>query len=218
MENKKITLSEEELQAKIDESLNKYKSDSEAWVQKLIAENKLKDAVLDSVWDVAANPASLIDLYEDNEDVANEILRKYYWWQSIDDFKSSIDYKEDPSQLTDKKIQSEANRIYNENKYEETLESFIDKVWLEGDQLEEFNQEMEDRKSMKSYDPKKLNSYIKKAYKYVSWATAEEINKINTARAVTNASTMWSGNKKSWESKDNSASKEVKAFLNAYMD
>jgi len=39
---------------------------------------------------------------------------------------------------------------------------------LEGDQLEEFKEEMTERKAMKSYDPKKLKAYIKKSYKYVT--------------------------------------------------
>ena len=49
------TFTAEELEAKTQEALNKYKSDQEHWVQKLVAEKKLAEQVLDAVGQVAEN-------------------------------------------------------------------------------------------------------------------------------------------------------------------
>jgi hypothetical protein len=47
-------------------------------VQKLIAEKKFAETVLDAVGEVAKDNTNLINIFETTPDVANEILKKYY--------------------------------------------------------------------------------------------------------------------------------------------
>jgi len=208
---------EEQLNAKVQEAIAKYQSDSEAGVQKLIAETKFKDEVLDWVWKVASNPENLIEIFEWNDKVGQEILNKYYDWQTIDEYRESIGYKESQKALDEKLIEKRAKSIYNENKYNEVMDEFIGKMWLDWDQLEEFKNEMNERKGMKSYDPSKLKSYIKKSYKYVTWNSGDAIDNIKTVKNVSKASSINAGNNKWWTDKS-TPTKEVKDFLAAHLD
>ena len=107
------TFTEEQLSEKVEAAVNKYKSDSEAWVQKLVNEWKFKDSVLDWVWKVAADSEALIEIFEWDSNVWQEILDKYYWGQTIEEYKSSINYAEAPEQLNDKLNNKRATITFN---------------------------------------------------------------------------------------------------------
>jgi len=85
-------------------------SNSEKWVQKIIAEKKLLDSVIKSTWKVAEDSTYLVTLYNENPEVAKIILENYYEWQSIDEYKTDIDYivdYEDPKvieRIADEKV------------------------------------------------------------------------------------------------------------------
>lgn len=72
------TFTAEQLEAAKQEALNKYKSDSEAGVQKLINEKKMAEQVLDAVGEVAQDASNLINIFDTNPEVAQKILDKYY--------------------------------------------------------------------------------------------------------------------------------------------
>lgn len=214
-EEKQFT--QEELDTKTQEAINKYQSDSSAWIEKLQAETKLKDGIIAGVGKVAQNAESLVDIFEWDSAVGQAILDNYYDGKSIEEYKESIGYKETTEQLNDKLINQRASKIYDDNKYEEVVGEFVEKVGLEWDELEEFNAEMAERKAMKGYDPKKLKSYIKKSYKYVTGNSGDEIDKIKSAKIISKASNISAGNNKwAWEGK--TPSQEVTSFLNSHLD
>jgi len=216
-EENKNTFTQEELNAQVQEAIAKHQSDSEAGVQKLINEWKFKDRVLDWVGKVATDNEALITIFEWDEKVWQEILNKYYGGQTIEEYKESIWFTEAPEKLNDKLINQRASKIYDDNKYSEVMDDFIEKMWLEWDQLQEFKSEMDERKEMKSYDPKKLKSYIKKSYRYVTGNSWDEIDRIKSAKTISKTTSVDAGKNK-WDSKGTTSSQEVKDFLKSHQD
>ncbi len=72
------TFTAEQLEQAKQDALNKYKSDQEAGVQKLINEKKMAEQVLDAVGEVAQDAKNLINIFDTNPEVAQKILDKYY--------------------------------------------------------------------------------------------------------------------------------------------
>lgn len=213
--NNTIQLTQEELDAKINAAVKKRESEQEAGIQKLANEAKLKDKVLDAVGTVSKDPKSLISIAESDEEVANEILKKYYWGKTIEEFKQSINYKEDPAKVTEKLIEEKAKSIYEQDKISEARKSFIEKLWLNWDDLESFDSEFNDRLAMKSFKASDVESHLLKAYK-VSDAYNPELIKStkNTKIAWNNTSIGWGSKTKDDKS---AVSKEVWDFLDTYV-
>jgi len=210
--NGKTTFTADELEAAKQEALNKYKSDQERGIQKLVKEKKFAETVLDAVWQVAQDPKNLLSIAEENPDVADEILRKYYGWKTIDEYKESIWFQESPELLNEKLIEKKAKSIVEEQKIKDTKKAFIEKVWLTGEELEAFEAEFGERLQLKSFTVDGLDDHLTKAYKLATGYSAEQIKKIQESKAIASAGSV-SWNNKLKDSEKSRISKEVDDLL-----
>lgn len=206
------TFTAEELEAKTQEALNKYKSDQEQWVQKLVAEKKLAEQVLDAVWKVAENAESLVSIYDESPEVAQKLLDKYYGGKSIEEYKQSIWFQEEPAVMNDKLITEKARAIVNETKIKDTKKAFIEKLGLQWDDLQAFEQEFAERLEMKSFSVDKLDEALTKAYKLATGFDENKIKEIQRAKSIASAGSLaW--NDKVAESDKSRIKNEVKEFM-----
>lgn len=211
-EGDKVTFTAEELEAEKTKALNEYKSAQEAWVQKLVGEKKFAEAVLDAVGKVASDKESLIAISEENPDVANEILKKYYNGQSIEEYKESIWFKEAPEKLNEKMVEQKAKSIYSENKIKDEKKAFVSKLWLDGDDLAAFESEFEERTQMKSFSIENLDDHLIKAYKLATGNDENKIKEITKSKAIAKASGI-SWNEDNKDANKSSVKKEVDDLL-----
>lgn len=207
------TFTAEELEAKTQEALNKYKSDQEHWIQKLVAEKKLAEQVLDAVAQVAENAENLVSIYDESPEVAQKLLDKYYGGKSIEEYKQSIWFKEDPAIMNDKLITEKARAIVNESKIKDTKKAFIEKLGLEWDELQAFEQEFTERLEMKSFSVDKLDEALTKAYKLATGFDENKIKEIQRAKSIASAGSL-AGNDKVAESNKSRIKNEVDDLLN----
>jgi len=207
------TFTAEELEAKTQEALNKYKSDQEHWVQKLVAEKKLAEQVLDAVAQVAENAESLVSIYDESPEVAQKLLDKYYGGKSIEEYKQSIWFQEAPAVMNDKLITEKARAIVNESKIKDTKKAFIEKLGLEWDELQAFEQEFTERLEMKSFSVDKLDEALTKAYKLATGFDENKIKEIQRAKSIASAGSL-AGNDKVAESNKSRIKNEVDDLLN----
>lgn len=207
------TFTAEELEAKTQEALNKYKSDQEHWVQKLVAEKKLAEQVLDAVAQVAENAESLVSIYDESPEVAQKLLDRYYGGKSIEEYKQSIWFQEEPSVMNDKLITEKARAIVNESKIKDTKKAFIEKLGLEWDELQAFEQEFAERLEMKSFSVDKLDEALTKAYKLATGFDENKIKEIQRAKSIASAGSL-AGNDKVAESNKSRIRNEVDDLLN----
>lgn len=205
----------EEIEAIKNEALNKYKWDQEAGIQKLTNDAKFKDEVIDSIGKVAWDAKALVSIFETNPKVAQEILNKYYWGQSIEDYKKSIWFEEDSSVVTDKQITERAKSIVAEEKIKDKKKEFIEKFGLKGEELESFENEFSERLQMKSFDIDKLDEHLIKAYKLATGYSEQEVQNVKKSKTI--ASVAWvQGGDKSKEGEKTRIQSEVNDFLDTF--
>ena len=180
-------------------------SNSEKGVQKILNEQKAYKKAMSSLWDISEDQNKLIDLFSENEEAGQIILDTYYNWQSIEDFKESIDYKVDknsPEQIR-KQITKELLDIKNKEisdnlniEVNTKKDKFIKDLKLSWDELKEFNDEFEDRRGLKSFSIKNLDKHLSSAYRETKpeWISKAELNE-KLAKSISN--TSWKGASKS---------------------
>ena len=208
----KNTFTAEELETAKQEALNKYKSDQEKWIQKIIEEKKFAEKVLDAVGLVAQDQNNLVELYDESPDVAEEILNKYYGWQSIDEYKESIGFQESEIVLNEKMIERKAKSIVEAEKIKDTKKAFIEKTGLKGEELEAFESEFEERMQLKSFSINNLDDNLTKAYKLATGYSEEQIKDIQKSKMVASVSSV-SGTSKQKDSETSRIHKEVNDLL-----
>lgn len=202
-----------DLEAAKQEAIKKANSDHEAGVQLVIKEKKFAESVLDAVWEVAKDGKNLIKIADENPDVANEILKKYYGWKTIDEYKESIWFEEDQLVLNEKLIETKAKSIVDANKIKDTKKAFIEKVWLEWDELQAFEDEFNDRLDLKSFSVDNLDIHLTKAYKLATGYSEDKIKEIQRNKIIANA-----GNIK-WADRVNEAQKsKIKSEVDDLLD
>ena len=205
-----------EIEAIKTEALNKYKWEQEAGVQKVISESKFKDEVIDSIWKVAADSKALVSIFETNPKVGQEILNKYYWGQSIEDYKKSIWFEEDAATLNDKQIEQKAKSIVFEEKIKDKKKDFIEKFGLKGEDLQEFENEFSERLQLKSFDIDKIDEHLVKAYKLATGYSEQEVQNIKKSKTIASVTSV-SGQDTNKSEKKSETSKEVNDFLDQYI-
>lgn len=216
--NNKIELTQEALDAKIKEAVKARESEMEQGVQKLSSKAKMQEKILENVWKVAKDGTKLISLYDEDESVANEMLKLYYDGMSIDEYKESIGYKVSHEEMTDEKIEKKAKSIYESNKIKEKKAEFIEKLGLEGDALESFEKEFGERASMKSFSADTVTDHLTKAYKLSTDFSQDKLDVIKAKKVAAGASWQggWGVTKKA-DAEKAAAAKEVEAFMDKYM-
>ena len=141
-EDQKTSYSLEEV-----EEMKKSFFDKDEWVQTLLKKSKLSEEALNQVWKVADNKEHLIDLYEDNPDVAKIILDKYYEWQSIEEFKTSIKYKVDATdpKVIARMVEKQAKQLAETKLISEKKAEFITKLKMTDEEAKDFNESFDER-------------------------------------------------------------------------
>lgn len=172
----------------------KMQSDSEKWVQKLIAKNKAYESVLEVVGKVADDQNYLVDYYDTNPEVAQIILEKYYGGQSIEEFKNSIGYAIDYSDPTVRKrhIELEAQKIVEKKLVEKSKADFIAKLWMSEKEKKDFEEAFEERRQLKSFKIDDLEKQLTKAYREISDNT-EVLKNLKTQEVIGKAMATWEG-------------------------
>jgi len=170
----------------------------EKWIQKKFWEEKDFEKILDEVWKVADNKTHLIDLFEEDENVAKIILDKYYEWQSIEDFKTSINYKVD---VTDPKViarmvQKEAKIMADTKLISEQKAEFITKLKMTDEEVKDFDEAFNERIQLKSFKLSNLDKHFEKAYRDVNDNT-ESLKEMKRQQAIAEAQASWDG--KGWK-------------------
>lgn len=124
------------------EEFKKYRSDSEKGVQKVIAEKKMYEKVIDNVAKVSQDPSYLLEVYDEDPKAAQVILDKYYDGISIDDFEAKLVSEADDTNLDPKMIKRKIEREIEQKMLKKELakdyDDFITKAGLEGDDLDKF--------------------------------------------------------------------------------
>ena len=172
---------------------------SEKWVQKVISEKKNFEAALKESGKVAENPERLVELFEENPKVAQIILDEFYNWESIDEYKERIDYKEDYSdpKVMQSKIRKEAEKISQNNLIESKKKDFIEKLKMTDEERESFEEAFDELKQLKSFSTKDLTKQMEKAYR-LSTDNEEALKKLWNQEQI--AKVMWTWEWKWWES------------------
>ena len=204
----------------VEEMKKKLQSDSEKGVQKLIKEkkdweNKLK-AILHAVAEVSKDKKNLIDIYDNDPEVAKVLLDQYYDWISIEAYKSSIGYKEDLSdpKVAQRKILEEAKKISDKQLVQRSKEEFIKKLEMTSEEQTLFEEAFSERMELKNFNVSDIDRHLEKAYKEISEDVDTKKLKSQETIARSMATWDWKGGnewpKKTW------LQEEISSFLKKY--
>ena len=119
---------------------------------------------------VSENQAYLVECYENNPEVAQIILEKYYNGQSIEDFKKSIGYEIDYNDPATRKryFELEAQKMAEEKLVDNSTEAFIEKLQMADKEKKDFLEALEERKQLKSFKANDIEKHLEKAYREIS--------------------------------------------------
>jgi hypothetical protein len=211
--SQKTTFTLEEVEA----MKRKMQSDSERGVQKLHDTIKHKEAVIDAVAKISDDPKYLVVLSETNPEVAKSVLDKYYNGQSIDQFAESMGITIDLNdpEIVKKRIASEAQRIANERIISEKVDAFIEEFKMSDEEKEQFLNEFQERKGLKTFDVKDIRKHMEKAYREIDSDT-EGKRKLEQQAAIGKALGTPSGKDASQKSSMDKHRDEAKSFLSKH--
>jgi len=213
--DKAVTYTADQVEQMKADTLKEANANHEAWVQKLINEWKLKDKVLSAVWTVAWDNTALIGIFDEDPAVGKEILDKYYNGQTIEQYKESIWYEVSQEQATDELIEKKANSIYESNKIKDVKKDFIEKLGLEWEELDSFNEEFSGRMQMKNFSVDNLDDNLIKAFKLATGYSDEQVRKLNNTKVVAKSTKVsWKDN--TWKTEKTKVADEVNSFLDTY--
>lgn len=190
------TYTEEE----VEEMRKKLQSDSEKGVQKVIGERKRYEKAYKELPKIANDDTRLVDLFEEDPELANQILADHFDGQSIQEYKDSIDYKEDYSdpEKMKAKIEREAAKLVSKKEAEKRKEkvekektAFIEKLQMEWEELENFEAELTDLLELKRYQTWDITKVFEKAYKLS--ADDESIKKLKNQEVIAKSMTSTKG-------------------------
>lgn len=207
------TYSEEEVEAMKKE----LQSNSEKGVQKVIWEKKLYEKAYQELPKISNDDTRLVEISEEDPALAKKILEDHFDWMTIQEYKDSIDYKEDYSdpKKMEAKIQREAEKIARKKEVESEKKAFIKKLQMEWEELENFETELSDLLELKRYRNSDINKVFEKAYKLS--ADDESIKKLKNQEVIAKSmtSTKWGTAKTKWTTKTQEA-KEIADFIKKF--
>ena len=200
-------------QEEVEEMRKKLQSDSEKWVQKVIAEKKLYERAFKESGNIAQDDSRLVEIFNEDPKLAQVILDEYFNGQSIDEYKESIGYQED---LTDPKVyearlKADTEKAVAKKQLESEKKSFIAKLKMSDEEKEAFESQLEELTSLKSFKLENIEKTMEKAYRLI--ANEEDTKKLNTQKVIaeTMATTKWGKQGKSGDWKTE-FQKDLEAF------
>ena len=203
----------------VDAMKKEMQSNSDRWVQKILKQQQKYERIIDGVALVSKDPKNLLEINESDPEVAQAILDKYYDGKTIEEYQElyniTVDYS-DPK-TAKAKIEREANRIATDRMINDKRDEFIAKLKLSDEEIEKFNEAFEERKSLKSFNPKEVVKQLEKAY--IEIGDPQNLKKLETQANIANsqATSTSSGNsggdKKTQFDRDR---EEASAFLSKF--
>lgn len=190
-------------------------ANNEKGVQKILNKNKKFERAFSELSKISDNEKRLVEIHDEDPELAKIILDQYFEWEDIEAYKSRIDYVEDYSdpKVMENKIRKEAERIATRNLVEEQKRKFIDKMKMEGEELENFENSFDELKGLKSFNPKKnLVKQFEKAYK-LSTDDDESLSKLKSAEYL--GRTMDAGSKR-WANSKSEAENPFNDFFEKF--
>ena len=212
-EGEKTTFTLEEVEA----MKAKMQSDGDKWVQKLIQKQQLMEKALDAVPKISDDPSYLVTLHETEPDVAETILKRFYDGKSIEKYMEDEGIELDMSdpERVKRRIAQEAQKLADERIISEKKEEFIKELKMTPDEQALFEAEFEERRNLKTFNPKDLRKHFEKAYRE---ANGEPPASLKSAEELARATS--SGNWKSWDTGSQPVSatkKSVDSFFDKFL-
>ena len=180
MEENNTTPTVEELMEKMkkfEEDRKKFEADSQRWVQKLINENKevkKEKEFLENVnkWakTIRNNPEYLLELKLKNPDVADKILKDYFDWMDISEYKKEYEIEgdyQDVEFLANKIAQKKVNEIVTKN----IKDTYLD--WYDENTKTLFEERFSEITKGNNITKDNIKKYLEYA-KQLSWITTNE--------------------------------------------
>jgi hypothetical protein len=200
-QEEKRTYTEEEVEA----IRKKHQSDSEKGVQKLLAETKFKDSVLEATKQISkanedGDNAALVKLHEKNPRVAQEILKLYYDGKSIDQYKEEIGYKEDLSdpEVYARRLDADRQKAIEQIKIDAAKEVFVKELKMTDDEQKEFDKAFDERRGMKTFSLETVTTHLERAFREIDKTDIKKLRSQETiAKTVTTGEPKGGGNAKS---------------------
>ena len=187
---------------------------SDKWVQKIISEKKVYEKAFDEMSKIADDSERLVELYEEDPTTADIILKKYFWDESIEEYKERIWYTEnyaDPKVLN-AKIKKEAEKLTQNNLVEKEKQNFIDKLKMTDEEKEKFEEAFGDLKQLKSFNTKDLTKQFEKAYR-LSTDNEEALSKLKNQETIAKVMGTWEWKGTVWQQpKKNNLDSQIEAF------
>lgn len=211
-EEAKTVFTLEEVEAMKKELL----SNSERWVQKVISKQKLYEKALEEVNSIADDWKRLVEIYDENPDLANIILGKFFDWEDIEAYKSRINYAEDYTdpKIIQKKIKEEAEKLSVKSTIEREKQNFIDKMKMSWEEKENFDNMFNELRELKSFRNQEIIKQFEKAYRL--WNDNEELlAKLKNQEFIWKSISTQEG-KTSWKKTDNWLTNEITSFLTTH--
>ncbi len=214
----KDTFTKEEMDAKMKE----LSWNHEKWVQQVILEKKNYKKAMGEISKVADNKEYLVDLYDKDPEVAKIILEQVYDWKDIESYKTAIWFKEDINdpETIKKLIAKQAKEMTEKQTIDTAKAAFIEKLQMEGDELEKFEEAFLERTELRSFNSTDIEKHLEKAYKE-SNDDPEMLAKLKNQEIIGKslATGWWKWWGSGWDKQETSfdkKKKEVRAFKEKY--
>lgn len=204
----------------VDAMKKKWQADTEKGVQKIITEKTTFEKALDEVGKISDDPKRLVVLHETEPELAKMILKKYYHGQTIDQYmdEQGIELDLSDPEIVKKRVSLEAQKIADERVISEKKDEFIEQLKMSDEEKTQFEEAFEERRNLKSFDPKEVRKHLEKAYREVN--DSFDPSKLKNAETIANA--LWSGSGKwaggsSGGNGTNPTKASVEWFLDTYL-
>lgn len=193
-------------------------ANGDRWVQKLLDEQRqkeqFKETVIDEIALISADPQRMIELSVENLQVAEFILKKYFWGKSIEEYAKSYNLKpEDTPKVQELNVKKEAERLYNERVISEKTEEFVKELKMSDEERADFEKAFAERRELKSFSVENLRTHLEKAYREVSPVNNPDLKNTET---LARATATGSGKDSSATKAKTEAQKEVEEMFQKY--
>ena len=127
-------------------------------------------AILSAVAKVSKDSKNLVDIFETDPKTARIILDEYYDGMGIEDFKTSIGYKEDLSdpKVAERRIYMEAQKRLDRMLVDKEKQAFIERLKMTTEEKTLFEEALAERMELKTFKAEDIDKHLEKAYREIS--------------------------------------------------